>query len=353
MLAFMATLMTQAAPKVVWLNPVHNFGAFKEDVGPVTVVYKGVNVGDEPLVILDARANCGCTTPSYSREPVAPGDTIRMSVSYDPSGRPGRFNKHVKVKTNAENADHQLVLKGTVIGGESTLASRYPERAGNTRFSNKICAFGETYKGRMLAAAVNIYNPTTDTIFPTVVDMPRYIAAVFQPKAIAPGEQGTLSMTAYTGDCPDYGIVTDSFKLVPDTLHPADVLNVETVMIINEDFSRLTTEQLEKAPKVKVSVPTVDFGMFTHTSGSISQQIKVFNEGKSDLIIRRATCPDAAVTVSLSTMRIAPGKSATMTIKVNAALLPADATLLNARIQLITNTPSQPTTTIRAVGEIK
>lgn len=64
-----------AQPKAKWLDTTHSFGAFDEDLGNVTTYFKVVNTGDKPLNILSVRASCGCTSPSYSRKPVAPGDT--------------------------------------------------------------------------------------------------------------------------------------------------------------------------------------------------------------------------------------------------------------------------------------
>ena len=195
-IAVMAACVCSAAPQVVWLNPVHDFGAFREEVGPVSCTFKAVNVGDEPVVVVDARANCGCTRPIYSKEPVNPGDTLKVVVTYLPAGRPGRFHKQVKVTTNASAAT--LGVKGTVIGAPATLSQRYPVEAAPLRISNDVSPFGSTRKGRVLAAAINMYNPTPDTITPGVVNLPPYINALIRPERIAPGEQATVSMTAYT-----------------------------------------------------------------------------------------------------------------------------------------------------------
>ncbi len=56
---------------VEWLGTSHDFGAFDESMGVVETEFRFVNRGDEPVVILAARANCGCTTPRYRRDAVA------------------------------------------------------------------------------------------------------------------------------------------------------------------------------------------------------------------------------------------------------------------------------------------
>ncbi|MDE7125423.1 MAG: DUF1573 domain-containing protein, partial [Muribaculaceae bacterium] len=65
-LSIIMTACTTAAwggPHAKWLSTTHNFGAFSEETGIVTTTFRVVNTGDEPLLILAARANCGCTTP--------------------------------------------------------------------------------------------------------------------------------------------------------------------------------------------------------------------------------------------------------------------------------------------------
>ena len=72
--------VAQAAPEATWLTKSHDFGAFDEDMGKVSCDFKVVNTGDEPLMILAARATCGCTVPAYTRDPIAPGDTATITV---------------------------------------------------------------------------------------------------------------------------------------------------------------------------------------------------------------------------------------------------------------------------------
>lgn len=347
------SLFSQAEPQIAWLNPSHNFGAFREETGPVTCIFKGVNIGDEDVTVISAVANCGCTRPEYPRRPIAPGDTLSISVTYDPSGRPGRFRKQVKVRSNA--GESVLNINGTVIGASNTLRSRYPESAGDIRFSNRITPFGETLKGHVLSAAINIYNPTSDTIVPATADLPPYINALIRPVAIPPGEQGTVSLTAYTDRAEGWGLIEDSFILIPDNRHPETDATIRTVMILNEDFSKLTPEQLAKAPKASLSDKTVDFGTIDTADGQQNRTLTVTNEGREPLLIRNLTTPDKALTVGISARKIKPGKSATLTITVDPRLAEQLATgenAVNARITLVTNAPSSPSQIIRVVGLI-
>lgn len=96
----------------------HDFGTLKE--GPVaeyTFVFK--NVGKEPLIIQNASASCGCTTPEWPKEPILPNKKGKIVVRYNTQGRVGPFNKTVFITSNAasEKERYELFIKGTVQAG--------------------------------------------------------------------------------------------------------------------------------------------------------------------------------------------------------------------------------------------
>lgn len=94
----------------------HDFGTVKEEGGPVTTEFVFTNTGDTPLVIISANASCGCTHPKYPTDPIKPGGKGVIKVTYLPKGRPGEFNKSIKVRTNAKNAKKvTLKISGVVI----------------------------------------------------------------------------------------------------------------------------------------------------------------------------------------------------------------------------------------------
>jgi hypothetical protein len=72
------------------------------------------NTGDAPLLISSARGSCGCTVPSFPREPIEPGASNVIKVKYD-TNRIGAFTKYVTLTTNAlENPTVRLTIRGVV-----------------------------------------------------------------------------------------------------------------------------------------------------------------------------------------------------------------------------------------------
>lgn len=111
----MGSLMAQQKTAVIQFDQVsHDFGKFSEDKKNVTYEFKFKNTGNAPLVISRVTASCGCTTPEWTKEPVAPGKTGYVKATYNPIGRPGAFNKSITVFTNTPEKNVRLTIKGIV-----------------------------------------------------------------------------------------------------------------------------------------------------------------------------------------------------------------------------------------------
>ena len=86
------TTMAQKPAQIKFDKTTHNFGTFSEKEPKVTCSFTYTNVGDQPLVINQAVASCGCTVPEYTKEPVKAGEKGEIKVTYNGAGKfPGHF----------------------------------------------------------------------------------------------------------------------------------------------------------------------------------------------------------------------------------------------------------------------
>lgn len=92
----------------------HDFGQIK-DGDVVTHTFKFTNTGEAPLVIQDAKATCGCTVPSYPRQPIPVGGTGEIVVKFDSSNKPGVQNKTVTLTANTYPSTSKLNIKSVVV----------------------------------------------------------------------------------------------------------------------------------------------------------------------------------------------------------------------------------------------
>lgn len=99
--------------KIVFTETSHNFGNVIE--GEIArYEFKFTNTGTEPLVLQNVQASCGCTTPKWPREPIAPGASAVITAEYNSNGRPGTFNKQITVTSNG-GPDVILHINGIVV----------------------------------------------------------------------------------------------------------------------------------------------------------------------------------------------------------------------------------------------
>jgi len=101
----------QNADAMKFATEIHDFGTVPE--GPAAEYeFSFTNTGKEPIIIQRAQPSCGCTTPSYSKDPVLPGKTGAIKASYGTQGRPNAFTKTITVFTNV--GTKVLTIKGNV-----------------------------------------------------------------------------------------------------------------------------------------------------------------------------------------------------------------------------------------------
>lgn len=114
-----AVAQLETGAKIEFTKDTHDYGTVKYGAdGTCTFEFK--NTGNEPLIISTAKGSCGCTVPEWPKEPIAPGATGVIKVSYD-TMRTGEINKSVTITSNAINAPDKIVfIKGTVLAPETT-----------------------------------------------------------------------------------------------------------------------------------------------------------------------------------------------------------------------------------------
>ena len=108
-----AAANTPAEPTttIKFKSEVHDFGNLQEgDAAEAEFTF--TNTGKKPLIIQNVQPGCGCTTPFWSKDPVAPGKTGVIKAAYGTKGRVGSFNKNITVTSSA--GTNVIYIKGTV-----------------------------------------------------------------------------------------------------------------------------------------------------------------------------------------------------------------------------------------------
>ncbi len=126
-----AFAQTKKGPGVKFDKDVYDFG--KVEKGQIAKYkFKFTNTGNEPLVLTSVRASCGCTTPTWSKEPVMPGESGYVEAAYNSNVGHGTFTKSITVQSNVKDQTQVLYIKGEVIPDPNDdPARKTPLRTGN------------------------------------------------------------------------------------------------------------------------------------------------------------------------------------------------------------------------------
>ena len=115
-------LDTVNVAKMVFEETTFDFGEVNEG-DMVSHVYRFTNTGKVPLLISNARSTCGCTVPSWPKEPIAPGGKGTIEVEFNTKSKFNKQSKPVTITANTYPATSKVFLTGFVNKNDSANAA--------------------------------------------------------------------------------------------------------------------------------------------------------------------------------------------------------------------------------------
>lgn len=113
--AFVYDVQAQVAgPVITFTESSVNFGDINQG-DKVSHTFQLKNTGTAPLIISNVAATCGCTVPSWPKEPIAPGQSADIQVSFNSAGKVGAQNSVVRIYSNASEPIEKVSLISNVI----------------------------------------------------------------------------------------------------------------------------------------------------------------------------------------------------------------------------------------------
>jgi len=340
--ALMAQPMLKVSPAM------HDFGKFKEEAGPQRFNFEVVNTGNSPLVIQNIVASCGCTTPEWTKSPIAPNGKGVITAIYDPVNRPGLFEKNLTVYSNAKPEVVVLVIKGEVTPREKTVEELFIWPVGGVRFETNHMAFTNVKKTEKKMRVMQVINTSKEPVKIEFEGASPSLMLKANPETLKPGQKGLIEGTLDANLNPGWGQVGESVRVKLNGNSPENSYIYVSANLV-EDFSGLSREELANAPVFKVEKTTVDIGMMDPGT-TRDVEFKFTNAGKRDLIMRniRATCGCTAVQQGGNTT-IKPGESSVIKATFNSGSYKGKVT---KAIYVYTNDPSNSEVLLMLNAEI-
>jgi hypothetical protein len=315
-LIFSVTAISQKAT-ISFDKKSHDFGKINENDGKATHIFEFSNSGNSPLVVNRVQASCGCTTPTWTKEPIEPGKKGSITVTYNPAGRPGAFTKTITVYSNAAEEQEHLTIHGEVQVSAAVAGSDFSVAMGDLRLKSKIVQMNNVEKVKNQVRVLDIQNTSKSPIKPTFDNLPPYISATVVPEVLKPNDEGKITFTFNPKKCQTWGPVSDDIYMVIDGKRNfSDDFKMTVVGNLVEDFSKLTPEQKRVAPISEVPVKTLSFGTLKEGKKKVGKFF-INNKGQNPLEIRRIINNNSELSIKTSKNSIANGKSSDITVDLN------------------------------------
>lgn len=345
------TLYAQDNKNVKFIETVHDFGELKEEVGQATFEFKFKNAGTTPLKLTDVKASCGCTTPDWTKDEVAPGKEGIIKATYNTTNRPGPFTKTITVKAQPNNGQeevHVLTIKGNVIPRPKGIQDWYPTVMGSIRGSTNHIAFGKIFNDEKKEQKIVFYNESDKAINILSFDTPAHITATSEKKTINPKDSTKIIVTYDANKIDDWGFLHTQIKIKTDDANtPEKVIYVSADR--QENFDKLTQEQKDNGPRISFDKLTYDFG--TIKAGKKIDTEYVFkNTGKSELIIRKTKASCGCTASQPEKSKLKPGESSKIKVTYDSTGKKGNE---NKTITVVSNDPTNPSIVLTIKGVVE
>lgn len=335
----LCSITATAQPQPQVKTPQLSLGDIAWNV-PALAKYELKNNGSQPLQITDVRTDCGCTSVNWEKQPIPPGHSTIITLSYD-ANTLGTFQKSVSITTNASTTPLLLSLKGRVVREVVNYDKDFPVSIGDLRLSSEDLLFDDVNRGEQPQTTLFIFNNGKKDYSPELMHLPTYLKAYAEPETIRPGKIGKMIVTLNSNEVRNFGLTQSSIYL---SRFPGDRVGNEnelnTSVILLPHFSEAERNS-PVAPKADIAT-SIDLGNFGDAK-ELKGQLMLTNRGQSPLKVKMLQVYNRGISVSLSKGTIKPGASAKLKVSLSQSTTNIRG---SRRILLITNDPQLPKITI-------
>ena len=322
--------------KISFNESEHNFGVIGDEDGAVTFDFIMTNNSNIPVVIVDVHASCGCTTPSWTREPIEPRKTGAVTVSYNPARQSGPFTKSITITTN-NAVRHFLTITGEVVKSKpvvkkATPEELYPVAIGNFLLKNKELSFERVDLMEKKTITLEVFNNSNVEITQKTVKLPKYITVDFVPAVVPAKTAAAINVNLEVSDKNLYGDLSGEITLLINGANQSFPYSA----IVAEDFSKWADTKKANAGKINLNVSEINFGVLSSVG---SKSIRISNSGKSALNIHTIKFSDPSISVSKANLVIRPNQIAEVVVKVDNKKMQSN---LSSKLVIVADDPVKP-----------
>ncbi len=299
------------AGRLSYRQNVHDFGLIHE--GPdVHWDFVFTNTGTDSLRLTSVHAECGCTTPSFSHKPVAPGQQGKVAITYHTNHNPGPFEKQVIIATDGFPAILRVTIRGNVL--PKPLTGTDVTLIGGIRFSAGTISLGEVPKGGEARYILHFQNASPHPIRILKLLHPPDLQAYYPPFTVMTGERMRVTMTFSPGRNRLYGPLRDSLIFKTNDTSQPDKRIYFTATVVS---ARKITFKSDRGPSLVFQKKVIDLGTVLQHD-TVSGRFPFVNTGADTLIIGNVRTSCGCTIARLGKRRYTPGESGNIGVSFDA-----------------------------------
>lgn len=324
----------------------HDFGDILLGSGPVSCSFSVKNIGKEPVAIYSVVTSCGCTDVEWTKSPIKPGESGKISVTYSNNEAPLPFDKNLTAYFSDMKKPVILKLRGVCHEKKLTKEEIFKERFGPVGFRTLDVKCGNILQGESRSDRLTVANLGKRPVKLTFTDISDGLSLKVSPEVIPAGGEAEISYTVKTsrerwGKNLYYAVPVvdgvESYTLagLPDGVKAG---KLRIYAFTTDNFSSLTESQKSDGPRPKFATSTYSFGKIK-AGKTIDAEFTFTNEGKRCFQVYK--CDTDAPRYSHGTIQpVAPGEKGQVRVHIDTSMLPKGETLVI--VTLTTNSPLRP-----------
>lgn len=330
---------------------VHNFGDILLDSGPVSCTFTLKNTGSKPVVIYNVSTTCGCTNVDWTKEPIRPGKTGSVSVTYSNDEGPYPFDKSLTMYLSELKKPVILKLRGVSMDKVKPLEELYPVRFGSFAVKEGVNKCGNMEQNGQKSEAVMVANLSDTPLKVSFTDVSDFLKVTVSPNPIPARSTAEMS----------YTIKADRSLWGKNWYWAVPVVNGKTYTsnegekrlgfwaFTKEDFSNATADEKRNGPRPSFKESTYSFGKI-RMGETVHAEYTFKNDGKAPLKIYKVDTDAEGCTYGEIPVA-GPGESVTFKIDLDTSGLSKGESL--TIVTLTTNSPLRPIVNLFIAGFIE
>ena len=276
---------SQPEDKVVRFDTkTHDFGDVLLSDGPLSCEFVMTNISDSPIVIHNIVSSCGCTVPDYSKQPIQPGKSATIAVTYSNDQGPYPFSKTITVYVSGVNRPVVLKIKGQVHERKKSLEELYTVKMGPVAVRSTTVDMGYIAQTKRKSEEAEMANMTNKPVQVTAVSDEAVTVSV-SPNPIPARGVARVKYAVNTNNGPkNWGKTRYTVRIKTDDKQQPGEITLNAT--INDNFDNMTKRQINNSPVVKLDNSYSELKE-VRKGEVVRKSFKVANTGATELTIHK------------------------------------------------------------------